>query len=217
MYKLIAALLLSMAATQGNAASCPAFHRFVDFGFIDNEGVLRRGGSIFRAFDTNNTPLLIPEETVCLDVPELAKDGRQLPVPVVSSIRIDPEIANLDLIEFRMRRSTDVLGVAQENARAHQAAAAIPENERLQSSNYLCIGQTQAENVSCQVLSPYDANVPLVIYCNADLCRMPAFARNDHVIMSATWKRGEARDLDVTGNEISNKIKSLFDFLTDHT
>ncbi len=217
MYKLIAALLLMMSATQGTAASCPAFHRFVDFGFIDNQGVLRRGGSIFRAFDTNNTPLLISDETICLDVPELAKDGRQLPVPVVSSIRVDPEIANLDLLEFRMRRSTDVLGVTQENARTHQIAAATNENARAQGSNFLCISQSQAGDVSCQVLSPYDTNVPLVIYCDADLCKMPAFARNDHVIMSAIWERRGAQGLDATGNQIAKKIETLFQFLADHT
>ena len=54
MHRIIVALLLAVAAQQASAADCPPFYRFVDFGVEGPDGVLRRGGTIFRAFAVMN-------------------------------------------------------------------------------------------------------------------------------------------------------------------
>lgn len=158
---------------QAHAASCPDVHRFVDFGFTDNAGVLRRGGSIFRAFDVENRHLLIPEDTICLEVDELAKDGRLLPVPVVASIQVDLQIADLDMQELRLRSEKDVQAVAQSSVAAHQSTLKQEGSVSARGTNFLCVKPAEAATISCQFLSPYEVNAPLVIYCDATHCTCP--------------------------------------------
>jgi hypothetical protein len=200
-----------------HAASCPDVHRFVDFGFTDSDGILRRGGSIFRAFDVDNKHLLIPEDTICLEVDELAKDGRLLPVPVVASIQVDMTIATLDMQELRLRSVKDVQAVTQANLAPHQTTLAQDGSISARGSNHLCVTTPNSDTISCQFLSPYQTEAPLVIYCDADSCTMPALARDTQVIVSAIWSRGEATKLETLGLEISEKLQSLYGFLADHT
>ena len=55
----------------------------------DRDGIIRRGGPIFRAFDVSGTHLLDPNGTTCRDVDDLAKDGRALDVSIVLALKLD--------------------------------------------------------------------------------------------------------------------------------
>ena len=207
------ALLLALLATQAQADVCPDRYRFVDFGTTDREGILRRGGTVIRAFDTQNTHLLKRESVTCLEVEENAVDGRALKIPVVSTIEIDTSIAKLDLLSLRIGVIDDAVAAAEQNAAPHQAALA--QASITKSNSYVCALFADTTTTSCQHVSPYLANAPLVSYCNGQTCEMPALALNDGIYITTSWAQS-AQSPDALGQEISAKLSLVQAFLKPH-
>lgn len=216
MHKLIAALFLVLFAQTASAEACPDKYRFVDFGLKDSQGVLRRGGTIFRAFDTKNRHLLLRDSVICHAVEENAKDGRALKIPVVSRIEIDLSIAALGFTRLQMLASDDLTAVAESNAIPHRDTLSSADVTKVQGASYLCASSANSGVISCQVQTPYAPTVPLVIYCDAARCQMPVLGFNAKVIIDAEWKR-TAIDAHTLGSEIMEKLQELQDFLKPHT
>lgn len=167
---------------------CPPFYRFVDFGKYDSDNNLRRGGTVFRSFIENGDTLLLTEETVCVPVSNLSKDGRQLVIPIVSHIEIDTAVARLPLTTLVLDAAEQIVGVAENNAKQHRDALALASSVITRGEIYLCVEAPESETISCQIVPPYGSAV-LVIYCNADRCEMPVLELADRVIVRATWPR----------------------------
>ncbi len=214
MYKIITSLLVVLCASEASADSCPDRYRFVDFGLEDSDGIIRRGGTILRAFDLEGTHLLVPERTICLSVDEVARDGRGLPIPVVSSVDIDPKVTAIDLTELRLRAVKDVAAAAEANASLHHEKLAQSGTITTRGQNFLCASTNGTDDLSCQISTPYGGNVPLVIYCDAQLCEMPVMGRDEQLVGSAAWRR-EAADPGAAGIEISDKVQRIHDFLEE--
>ncbi len=212
---LFAALFIGLIASHASAESCPKKYRFVDFGDTDQNGTLRKGGTIFRAFDASNTHLLHRDSVICHAVPENGIDGRALKIPVVSRFAIDLDIAKLNLAEMQLAKSEDVIAAADQNAARHRATLAKAGTETVKSDSYLCAQTAASPRASCQVLSPYQTNAALVIYCNQAMCEMPVLVYDEQVIVSAKWLRGAA-ELTQVGGEISRKIYDIVRFLAPH-
>lgn len=217
MHRLAAALLVVICASQAQAQaleqeqSCPSFYRFVDFGLKGRDGVLRRGGTIFRAFRADGIHLLRPESSTCLEVEELARDGRAHPIPVVSSIGIDAQIAGLDLTELRLAASEDMVTLAAAKAASHRENLARTDAIIARGESFLCARSSEPETVSCQMLSPHPGNFPLVVYCGAGRCTTPVMARDEQLFVTASW-RHRATDIEELADEISNKLKQIHTF-----
>ncbi|MFK7754278.1 MAG: hypothetical protein AB8B51_17240 [Sedimentitalea sp.] len=212
MYKILAVLLLAVFGAPAAAQTCPEFYRFVDFGLEDRTGVLRRGGAIFRAFDRDGVHLLIPERAVCLSVEDASRDGHGNPIPVVASINVDPEIANLDLLDLRLMTTDGAAQVGDKNARPHREMLTKSDTLTARGDTYLCAHTAQSQMVSCQLVSPYDSNVALVVYCDGQQCQMPVLGRDDTLIASAVWRQN-ATDPDALGAEIFGKLRGIHGFV----
>ncbi|MGB3406744.1 MAG: hypothetical protein WBA67_04560, partial [Jannaschia sp.] len=176
--------------------------------------VVRRGGTIFRAFNLDGGDLVIPDRTVCLAVEEVARDGRALPIPVVTSIDVHPDAAALDLINLRLAVSDDGITTAEASARPHRETLTQVGTTEVQGENFLCAGRPGTDALSCQILPPYPSPAPLVIYCDAQRCEMPVLLRDDHLTVSAAWRR-DATGPEAVGVEISARVRSIADFLED--
>lgn len=212
MYKVLSLLLFIAFMQPASAKDCPASYRFVDFGVEGLDGTLRRGGTIFRAFNTDGARFLVLEHTICLTVDIVSRDGRALPIPVVSAISINPSIAALDLTALRLRAVDDAVAVANKNAENHRETLGETGVFLTRGQNYLCAGLPLSKTLSCEVLSPYVSRAALVIYCDAQQCEMPAFARDDQLIIHAVW-RNDVSDPQALADEISNKVEGIYDFL----
>jgi len=73
----------------------------------------------------------------------------------------------------------------------------------------LCASQSQNDDVSCQLVSPYGGSHALVVYCDTAMCQMPVLARDDQLVISAVWRR-QAADAPALGPAIEAKIQSVF-------
>ncbi len=208
-------LLLVLLTGQAFAETCPDFYRFVDFGLEGNDGVIYRGGTTLRAESFEGEPLLITAQTKCISVPEVAKDGHGNPIPVVKSINYLPEITGLDLNEFRVSAVDDTELAANENAKGHKDALELPDTTSTRSSSFLCANSKAQGTFSCQLVSPYPGNIPLVVYCDAAQCEMPVLAVNQQLQVSASW----TVPIDFSGNPeaagtvIQKKVQQIHDFL----
>ena len=220
MNKVIASLLLVFLASEGsfirqaNAEACPPKYRFVDFGRESSDGVIRRGGTIFRAFDAGGTLLLVPEGTTCRAVEEMSKDGRLLPIPVVTGIAIDLEVAGPDVSDLRLTALADVAAAAERNAALHRDRLTQTGTITTRGTSFLCAAVPENDTVSCQLVSPYEGNAALVVYCDAQRCQMPVLVRDPQLSISAIWRRG-ASDPEALGPEITEKIQRIHDFFED--
>lgn len=139
MHKIIASLLFVLFAPSASPNSCPAKYRFVDFGLEDRQGILRKGGTIFRAFNAENTRLLKRDSVICHIVEENAIDGRALKMPVVSSIEIDLAVASIDFTYLQLRVSKNITPDANANANAalhHQTLSRV-DTIKTQGDTYL--------------------------------------------------------------------------------
>lgn len=213
MRSFVTALLFALLATQTSAQACPDKYRFVDFGAMDREGILRRGGTVFRAFDAQNTHLLKRKSVVCHAVEENAVDGRALKIPVVSKIEIDTEIAKLDILGLLIEATENAVADAEKSAARHQAV--LTDANITKGDTYLCASTSDTTNTSCQHVSPYLAKAPLVTYCDAQICEIPVLALNDGIFITASWTR-VAQTQDALGQEISEKLGLLDTFLQPH-
>lgn len=214
MCKTLAAFLFVLFANAAFAEGCPPNYRFVDFGVEGSDGVLRRGGTIFRAFDGNGTALLLHDRSICRAVEELSKDGRALPIPVVSSVEVDLEVAGLDLAALQMIAVDDAVAEAEASAARHRATLALPDAVIQRGDSYLCAAAPETDAVSCQIISPYTAIAPLVVYCDARQCRMPVLARDENLAISAGWQQS-TRDPAALAQDITGKVQNIYDFLEE--
>lgn len=214
MFKILAAILLCLSAQGAFAESCPPSYRFVDFGREDSDGVLRRGGVIFRAFDTDGTRLLLPERSICRAVAEVSKDGRALPIPVVARVGVDLSVARLDLIDLQLVRDDDAIAEAEANATVHRATLAMPQTVTWRGETALCAAGAVPDRMSCQIVSPYVAIAPLVIYCDDGQCRMPVLARDEHLVISASW-RSDVTTSEAMAQDIIGKVQAIHAFLEE--
>ena len=219
MLRLFCILFLGILSGPLRAQDCPDFFRFVDFGQLDRNIEIHRGGTVFRAESFEGEPLLRAGDTVCLPVSDLAKDGRGNPVPVVSQIEYDPVKTNVDLQHLSISRVTDPADAAIENTRAHLALLDQTGTIVQQGSNFLCASQLDTSTVSCQISSPSGNNLPLVVYCDAALCNMDVMAMNDHLIASATWTMADFdfADLGLVAGDILSRVQAINAFLTPLT
>jgi len=214
MLKQVLLFVVLFIGTQAYAEDCPAFYRFVDFGTYDNTGVLRRGGTVFRAFAENGDPLLQVEKTACMTVAEVSRDGRQLPIPIVSHIEIDMDVASLDFSSLTLDAVDNVAGAAEENAQTHRETLAVPTSETVRGNAYLCVSAPEKVEVSCQMVPPY-GTAALVIYCDAQSCEMPLLELGERVVARATWPR-IAADADTIALDALSRLQTLDQFLDVH-
>jgi hypothetical protein len=212
MYKKALLVLFTGFATPSFAQSCPEFYRFVDFGLKESDGTVTRGGTIFRAFNAEGTPLLKPEVSICRPVENLAKDGRALFIPVVSKIGIDPIAAKLDVTQLTLTEVSDVVSAAEDNAKRHGETLAKVDTATTRGEDYICASTPATDELSCQMLSLYGGNAPLVAYCDEAQCNVPVWARDKQLAISVKWPRGAAGPAS-TGQEIRRKLQSIYDFL----
>ncbi len=214
MHKTLAMLMLFCVANPAFAQDCPPKYRFVDFGSKGVDGVMRRGGTIFRAFDGSGAFLLRNERTVCRAVEETSRDGRALPIPVVSRIDIDPAIAGMEVIDLRLAEIEDVVAASEANAERHRDRLNQTDAIIARAQTFLCASTNQADAVSCQLLSPYEGNAALVVYCLGQRCEMPVMVRDTQLAIGAVWHRN-AMDPETLGQEISDKIQRIHDFFEE--
>jgi hypothetical protein len=211
-YKIVLILLLAAFATQASAGTCPDRYRFVDFGLEGRDGVIRRGGTVLRAFDENNIHLLQPQATVCLSVERLAVDGRALPVPVVSGVAFDLDIVEIGLTTLEIVAVEDVAQAGETNAEQHRLRLSQSNVRSIRGEDFLCAFAQNSDEVSCQVVSPYRTSAALVVYCDEQICRMPALGIDGQLIATAVWPRGTGA-ADAIGTEVSKTVRGIFSFL----
>jgi hypothetical protein len=212
MYQIALLLLFVVFSTQASAGTCPDRYRFVDFGLEGRDGVIRRGGTILRAFDESNTHLLLPEATICLSVERLATDGRALPVPVVSGIAFDLEVVEIGLATLKVAVVEDVEQVAAKNAEQHLLRLTQDGVRTTRGADFICASGHSYDDVSCQVVSPYGGEAALVVYCDVKTCEMPVLGVDEQLVATAVWPRG-ADTADAVGDEASRTVQRIFSFL----
>lgn len=202
-------------ATPSHAQTCPDYYRFVDFGLEDKNGVIYRGGTLLRAEGFSAEALLLENLTECLEVRDLAKDGHGNPIPVVETINYIPNIVGTELNELRVSRNKDTRDAANENAKSHLANIQNAENITTKGENFVCVSLKTADMISCQLVSPYAGNISLVIYCNAETCKMPVLAINEELMISASWKSSDAllKNPQEVGSQSAAKVQQIHDFL----
>ena len=215
MLRLFCILFLGIISGPLRAQDCPDFFRFVDFGQLDRNIEIHRGGTVFRAASFEGEPLLRAGDTVCLPVSDLAKDGPGNPVPVVSLIEYDPVKTDIGLRNLRISRVSNPADAAVENARAHLALLDQTGTIVQQGSDFLCANQLDTTTASCQIASPFGGNLPLVVYCDAALCSMAVMALNDHLVAHAAWTTtdNDIADLEFVAARILSRVQAIHAFL----
>jgi hypothetical protein len=203
-------LVLLFCASVASAQSCPDFYRFVDFGLTGSDGVTYRGGVVLRAEGFDGAPLLLTDQTVCRDVRDLAVDGRGNPIPVVTAIRYDPQVAGVDVAELGVALFEDTAAAADENAAAHMVKLADADVILKRGDDFLCA--TLQGRLSCQVQPPFPNQAPVVAYCEKGLCQMPVIAINEYLAVNAVWNSDVAEPAAI-GADASQKARQIHDFL----
>ena len=193
------------------AADCPAFYRFVDFGITDDNGTLYRGGPVFRAEDFDGTPLLFTPATVCEDVADLLKDGRGNPIPVVSRITYDRRETDPALGWITVSAVPDASAKAAAFVALHAESLTLPGTVPFRGETFLC-AQTGETEQSCQVVSPFATDAPLVVFCADAACTAPAIAMTDRLAITASWPRGGLAPQEEAAN-IAEKVGAIAEFL----
>lgn len=215
MPRLIALLVSALWANLAAAQSCPDFYRFVDFGLESSDGVIHRGGPVFRAETLEGEPLLVMPETNCIQVRDISADGHGNPMPVVTSFNYDPQKFGVSLVSLQISKVADAKAAAADSALPHQQDLAGGQMTATQGADFLCASPKAADRISCQVVSPYPGNAALVVYCDAAQCRMPALAVGERILVSAIWAN-EASSLNApedAGKRIITKVQKIHDQL----
>lgn len=212
MLRIIVSLLFVTFASPLSAQSCPKFFRFVDFGLKANDGVVYRGGPIFRAESLEGQPLLLRERTQCRTVPEIAKDGHGNPIPVVTDVFYNPERTGFALDELRLGTSERTADIAEDSAATHKMALAKSGAVTAQGTDFLCA--SLPGEISCQLRSPYGGTIPLIVTCTMGKCTMPVLAITDQIFASSDWAIEDVilKDPETAGLAISKKIQSIHAF-----
>lgn len=214
--RILLLFLASLMISSGHARAegCPDFFRFVDFGLDTPDGAMR-GGPTYRAEGFDGQALLIRDLTVCRDVRSVAVDGHGNPIPIVESVHYNPEFAGVDLKDLRLIAVDDIAAVAERNAAEHRARLTRDTMETRRGPDYLCASQKLPNAISCQFVSPFGGNLPLVVYCDPVSCRMPSLAVNEKVIADVNWLPSDAMatDHDAMVLEMADKVQQVHDFL----
>lgn len=219
MIRAVSFVLLFLFASQAKAQDCPDFYRFVDFGLKGSDGMIYRGGPLFRAEGFSGEPLLLTDRTVCLPVRETSKDGPGNPIPVVESIAYDPSKGALDLSVLTVSTLDNAAAQAEANAAVHVARLEQTDAIVMRGTHFLCASVIEPFALSCQLASPYPGNIALVIYCDDLRCTMPAMAASERLLVSAAW----ASDVSYkstpenAGDEIHRIVLQIHDFLDQLT
>lgn len=214
MLTFVATLLLALMTTNVVAQSCPDYYRFVEFGLEDREGIIRRGGPVFRAVSLANRDQLLPQRTMCRDIALLATDGHGHAIPVVTSAAYDPSKIGIGVTSLALSYVDD--SASAEDIAAPHLQAVAKAGPAARGDAFLCATGTAEGSLSCQVVSPYTGLPPPVIYCTASDCEMPFMQIDARVSASATWPRdGDAPD--ETALEILEMVQRLHDFWANPT
>lgn len=205
---------LMLLNTPVSAEGCPEFFRFVDFGLETPDGPIR-GGPTYRAESFEGQALLIRDLTLCQDARDLATDGHGNPIPLVTSVNYDPETTGLDLKDLRLTVLQDIAPVAEENAAQHRARLENQSAVITRGPDYLCASLPEPEGISCQFVSPFGGNLPLVVHCAGLDCRIPVFALNEKVAAVASWQLAgpSPRDQEAAVLEMAEKLAQVHEFL----
>ena len=214
MLKPLAAVFAILFASHASAQDCPRFYRFVDFGIEGDDGVIYRGGPAFRVEGFDGHLLVHSSGTQCLGVRDVLTDGHGNPIPVVASIDYDPARTGADLMALRVAQDDDLRTAADENAAAHRATLEQVGAVVTRSESSLCVRPEGLVDTSCQVVSPYPGDTPLLVYCDAVICRMAVMALVDDIFAAAEWASGPSFTGAMAGFEIAKRVKAIHDFLT---
>ena len=154
------------------------------------------------------------DKTVCIDVPENGTDGHGYTIPVVESIIYKPETSLSNLSEFRLRAVDDTMVAATSSIEQHRENLQNDSSTITRGENSLCVS-SNAGSLSCQIVSPYPGNVPLVVYCSEANCKMPALAINKQLLISASWQLKLANKNDDTeaATAMLDMAKQISEFL----
>lgn len=202
---------LSTAPGLSAAAECPDFFRFVDFGMVEGNGTVRRGGTILRAEGFDGASLIAPGASTCREVRDIGRDGHGNPIPVVARLVYDPATTGLDVAELAVTDLGDSLRAAEDAAFNHRARLGRTGVAITRGNRALCAGEADA--ISCQVVSPYPGPAPLVVYCDGGACRMPVLAIDGRLGISAAWVgAGET-----AGEDIDAMVQAIHRFLAPLT
>ena len=128
----------------------------------------------------------------------------------------DSDRAALDLVELRVRSLEDSHAAAEESAATHRQRLDQSDDNIGRGDAFLCAGIKADQSFSCQVVSPYEGNAALVIYCTTMQCEMPVMAINQQLAVSATWDREpDANDeaIEDAGVAVVNKVAEIHNFL----
>lgn len=213
MLKPLVALFTILFAGHALAEDCPRFHRFVDFGIEGEDWVIYRGGPAFRVEGFDGHLLVLSSGIQCLTVRDVLADGHGNPIPMVASIDYDPARTGSDLIALRVAKAEDLRMAAEESAAAHRAALKQAGAVETLGESWLCVRREGVGDTSCQVVSPYPGNTPLVIYCDAAICRMPFMALVYDIFAAAEWVSGPSFTGGMAGLEIIKRVEAIHEFL----
>lgn len=194
--------------SQVNAADCPSYYRFVEFGLQDENGQHLRGGPIFRGEGFDGRSLLDVKDTTCRPIRDMAVDGHGHPIPIVTRVSYDVQKTGMDLVGLRVSYSADALAAAETNTGRHRDN--LVTAKPIKGQNSLCV--IAREQMSCQVVSPYKNDAGLVVYCDLSQCHMPVLAVGPHILISAEWVTDPGLWLEDAGDEIFKKVTEIHAF-----
>jgi len=146
-------------------------------------------------------------------VREVSIDGHGHPIPVVTDFSYIPEQIGLDVKHLGISKVDRVAVLTEQSAKRHHGNLNISNATIVRGSNHLCVLLTEGSALSCQIVSPYPGNLPLVVYCIGNMCEMPALAINETLIISANWDDIDLSKPQIAGTQIADKIADIQEFV----
>jgi hypothetical protein len=216
MRSIFALLILLGSMAPAFAEDCPPKYRFVEFGRVGPDGVIRKGGPIFRAVDFTNMSIIDRAATQCRAVSSLAVDGHAQPVPVVSRVVYDATALAAGLSSLQLEAVEDIAAQAEENAARHRAAFKLEHVKVSKGLDHLCASFHDTKTTSCQVVSPYGDNQTVIVFCEMGQCTLSFFEVGPGINAKATWphKYGGPMGAGLEATEIAAEIKALLEELS---
>lgn len=209
-------IVLFLLPIRSEAAPCPDYYRFVEFGQPDRSGALQTGGPIFRV-ELDGRHLIDQAKTQCLDIGPVRRDGHAQPIPVVSRFDYRPDLVSDTLTGLSViRTDADVARRVDTNAQAHRRVIASGAMEITTGPDYKCA--SLADTMSCEVINPYHSVLSLVAYCDVTRCTTEAIALDDTLMLSASWARttAELASIEAAGPAIAAQVAAIQQFLTPY-